>query len=376
VVGSGLSGPLPADRSTTGASIRSRVEWVDAAKAIAIFMVALAHSVQWTVPTGLAPEWWDRVNLLFIVFRMPLFFLASGLFAASVIARGWRELWRSRLSLLVWALLLWTVVRYLFFLAVPNPTGMDETDPVDLLLAPVRPSNGLWFLYALALFFVVLKLLRGRVDQRLQLAAAAVLSAWFFARADTGNIAWNGIGRYLVFFMIGCFLRDRIVRFVERRGIGTGVLLGAAFGATAVVILALQYRVPFLTSLLLGVSLLAVGAGLLVARFLLRFRWMRWLPVVGRHTLPVYVLHVLVVSALTSLLLIADGQRWLALAGPAVPVIVAAAAVGISLGIWRLTRDLPVLRYGYEAPDWFRGRPVPSSPHRRTADDAPPVRHD
>jgi len=275
---------------------------------------------------------------------------------------------------------LWTLVRHLFFLVVPSPIGLDETNLQNLLLAPVRPSNGLWFLYALALFFVVLKLLRGRVDRRLQLAAAALLSAWFFVRADTGNvlldggdtgnIAWNGMARYLVFFMAGCFFRVRIVRFVERRGIGTGLLLGGAFAVSVVVVFLLRFRVPLVTALLLGVSLLAVGAGLLVARFLLRFGWMRWLPAVGRHTLPVYVLHVLVVSALTSLLLLADGQRWLALAGPALPALVAASAVAISLGIWRLTRDLPVLRYGYAAPDWFRGRRSAGSSDRVARDDA------
>lgn len=337
---------------------RARVEWVDAAKGIAIFMVALAHSVQWTTLTELAPDIWNRINLLFIVFRMPLFFLASGLFAGAIIARSWRELWRSRLSLLVWALLLWTVIRFGFFSLIPNPAGFDETNLVDLLLAPVRPSNGLWFLYALAVFFAVTKLMRARVDWRLQLAGAGLLSVWFFARADTGNIAWNGICRYFVFFLIGCFLRDRIVAFVERRGLPTAVLFGSSFVASAVVLISLQTRVPFITGALAGVSLLAIGAGLVLARVLVRFRWMSWLSYLGRNTLPVYVLHVLFVSGITSLVLLAKGQRFVELLGPALPVLVAVVAVAASLGFWRVTRDLPVLRYGYATPQWFAGSPT------------------
>jgi uncharacterized membrane protein YcfT len=339
---------------------RTRVDWVDGAKGIAILLVALAHAVQWTVLSGLAPDVWNKINLVFIVFRMPLFFLAAGLFAASIITRTWPTLWRTRLSLLVWALLLWTVIRFGYFSLLPNPAGFDETNPVDLLLAPLRPSNGLWFLYALALFFIASKLMRNHIDWRVQIGVAAVLSVLFFARADTGNIAWNGIGRYFVFFLLGCYLRERILTFVNRPSQLGALWLGLGFGATflvsAGVILIVDARVPFITGTLVLVSLLALGAGLLVARFLVGFRAFDWLTYVGRNTLPIYVVHVLFVSALTSLLLLARGQTWLDRLGPALPLLVAGGAVAASLGFWHLVRDRPVLRYGFAVPAWFSGR--------------------
>lgn len=335
---------------------RSRVDWVDAAKGIAIMLVALAHAVQWTTLSGMAPEWWNTLNLALIVFRMPLFFLASGLFASSIIARSWPRLWRSRLSLLFWALLLWTVIRYLYFLVFPNPTPIDELSVIDLVLAPVRPSNGLWFLYALGLFFVATKLMRGRVDWRIQLAGAALLSIAFFARADTGNIAWNGMGRYFVFFIAGCYLRDPIMSFVERRGLPTAAWLATGFVATTAAIFALNSRFPPLTGLLIVSSALALGAGLLIARFVSGVRALRWITFIGRNTLPVYVVHVLFVSAITSLLLLGDGQPWLERLAPVLPLLVATGAIALSLGLWRLIRDLPVLRYAYSAPRWFSGR--------------------
>jgi uncharacterized membrane protein YcfT len=339
---------------------RTRITWVDTAKGIAIILVALAHSVQWTISAGIAPRAWDDINLLLIVFRMPLFFLASGLFAGSVLKRSWRELWRSRLSLLVWAFLLWTLVRFLFFTVVPNPGGTDETDPIDLLLSPLMPHNGLWFLYALTIFFVLAKLADGRVDWRVQVGVAtAIAVAWYAIRSTTsegtGNIAWDGMSRYLMFFLIGLHLRTAILAFVERRGLLSGIGFGLLFLVAAAGILVARGPFPLLTVGLVLVSVLAVLAGLVLARFLSGVRAADWITYIGRNTLPVYVVHVLFVSLTTSLLLLFDGQRWLDAIGPAVPLIVCGVAVAAALGYWRLTRDLPVLKYGFQAPRWFSG---------------------
>lgn len=342
--------------------VRTRVEWVDAAKGAAIVLVVLVHSGQWATLTNLVPEYWRTINLVLILFLMPLFFLASGLFAGAIVDRTWRELWRTRLSPLVWALLVWTVLRFCYFLVVPNPTGMDETNVVDLVLAPVRPSNGLWFLFALALFFVIAKLLRGRVDGRIQLAAAAVVSIAFFAGADTGNIAWNGMGRYVLFFWIGYLFRDAVTRFVERRGLAAGLGFGILFVAFAAAVLLVRSRVPLITGSLVLASLLAIAAGLVISRFFVRYRGMRWLPWIGRNTLPVYVTHIFFVNILIGGVLLVRDQPWVARVGPLLPLAVAALSATLAIGLWLATRDVPLLRLAYTPPAWFSGLPPQHRP--------------
>src|SRR5690606_34895356 len=135
-----------------------RVDWVDILKGIAILLVVLYHSAHLALPLEFATPWWRDVDETLSTFRMPAFFFASGLFARSVIRRPWGRFWSTRIALLVWIFVIWTVIRYVYFLVVPLETRPFETDVTALLLAPIWPSGGLWFLHALAFFFVLTKL--------------------------------------------------------------------------------------------------------------------------------------------------------------------------------------------------------------------------
>ena len=136
-------------------AVSSRVQWVDAAKGMAILLVALHHAVILLGQMDLTAGPWGQVNRTLQVFRMPLFFAASGLFAASVINRPWKVLWSSRLSLLAWVFLLWSVIRFLYFTVLPMEARPQETNLMKLLAAPLLPTSGLWFIHAL-LFFLSL----------------------------------------------------------------------------------------------------------------------------------------------------------------------------------------------------------------------------
>lgn len=336
----------------------SRVEWVDVAKGIAILLVVLYHSALIGMQTGLVNSAWDDLNDALAAFRMPMFFFASGLFAQSVVRRPWGRLWSSRLALLVWMFALWSVIRFAYFVVVPMEARPHETSLGRLVASPVLPSSGLWFLQALLLFFVAAKLLQP-IRARFVLGGAAVLSVLFSSVLSAGNFGYTNMARYLVFFLLGMYLRDRVLARNADPRPWHAALAVAAF---AVLIGSAQalgvLRVPGVMTVL---AALAVVAGCLLARALADTRLAAPLARLGRNTLPVYVAHVMVVAACLTVVgrLVPDPGPFV---GLVLPVLLVAVAVPTSLAIARSVRRHAVLRYLFEAPPFVTSLPATVRP--------------
>src|SRR5271168_2439708 len=83
----GTSGPT---RRSAARAAGGRVDWVDYAKGICIVMVVMMHSVL-GVEAASGQTGFMHVLVAFAKpFRMPDFFLISGLFLSLVIGRDWR----------------------------------------------------------------------------------------------------------------------------------------------------------------------------------------------------------------------------------------------------------------------------------------------
>jgi uncharacterized membrane protein YcfT len=279
------------ERASGAGTTDSRITWVDAAKGIAILLVVAHHTVMFLDEVGLAPAPVVAANSALASFRMPLFFLASGLFAAGPLAAPWRTLLHKRVAFFLYLYALWTLFRWMFFVAMPLEVDPDNSaDPKWLLWLPLLPGPSLWFLYALAVFSIVGKLMR-RVPAPVQLAAAAVLSA--FAGAGLlqfDSFAWTFMARYLFFFILGYHARHLIERLARSTSLLKAVLAAGACVAGAAGAVALDLRDILGIAFLL--NLFAVTFGVLFAAEIARFRVGRPLVVLGRQTLPVYLLHV------------------------------------------------------------------------------------
>ena len=180
----------------------SRVDWVDYAKGICIILVVMMHST-----LGVEKVAGDLTSLHPFIdwarpFRMPDFFLISGLFLASRIDRPWRNFLDSKVLHFIYFYILWMSIQLLAkaygILAEQGPHALFST----YVLGFIQPFGTLWFIYMLAIFFPVTKLLRN-VPMLLVFAVAAMLE---MAPIETGWTLIDEFAARYVYFYVGYWL--------------------------------------------------------------------------------------------------------------------------------------------------------------------------
>lgn len=271
----------------------SRLAWVDAAKGLSILLVVAHHAVSFLHTSGLAPPAVVAANTALASMRMPLFFLVSGLFVAGPLASSWRTLLHKRIAFFLYLFVVWTLLRFAFFhipaVAAVDPY-VDDTDVVALASALVVPGSGMWFIYALALFAVIGKLIRG-APVWLQLGAAGVLSAFVGAELlPFESEVWERMARHLFFFLVGWHARTLVER-VARSTTALRVTAGAVV-CVGCAVAAVTLGIRSVPGVALGLNVLAVTFGVLFAAWISRYRVGRPLVALGAQTLPVYLIHI------------------------------------------------------------------------------------
>lgn len=274
-----------------------RLDWVDMAKGISILMVVMLYA---TIGAGEAT---NNVGAFHYIigfatpFRMPEFFLISGLFLANVINRPWRKFADRRAVHYLYFYALWAVIHIVL------KVGLASADPLTALeqlgWAIIQPYGVLWFIYVLALVGVAAKVLKElRVPHWVVIAAAGVAS---MAHIDTASYALNQFAEYFVFFYAGYAFAPWIFKLVEKamampKAAIAGLILWAAINGYFVFTpgfaaeprhftmgLAEAPAIRFALALAGSVAL-CVAAGVFSLA-----NWMGWLRFIGQRSLVIYV---------------------------------------------------------------------------------------
>jgi uncharacterized membrane protein YcfT len=192
----------------TKASMGGRIDWVDYAKGFCIVAVVMMHSTL-GVEQALGRDGFMHAVVEFAKpFRMPDFFLISGLFLAQVIDRDWRTYLDRKVVHFVYFYLLWTAVQFAF----KAPLMMQEHGVAGAAYLYLEsfwePFGTLWFIYLLPIFFVVSKLARsyGIPPALVWLAAAALEST----NIATGSTVIDEFAARFVFFYTGYVFAPRV----------------------------------------------------------------------------------------------------------------------------------------------------------------------
>src|SRR5690606_21873915 len=193
------------------AEAASRVGWVDTAKGICIIFVVMMHS---TLGVGLAmgaEGWMHHVVAFARPFRMPDFFLISGLFLGLVIDRPWLRYIDRKVVHFLYFYILWLTIQ--FALKAPGmamENGMAAPF-VQYLHAFIQPFGTLWFVYILPIFFVLTRMLKS-LPVWFVLTCAAIFE---ILPIHTGWMLIDEFCARYVYFFVGYALAARIFALAD-----------------------------------------------------------------------------------------------------------------------------------------------------------------
>ena len=321
------SGTFAASPSPAAGS-SSRVDWVDYAKGICIIMVVMMHSV---LGVELAAGQTGFMHLLVAFakpFRMPDFFLISGLFLAVVINRDWRTYLDRKVVHFAYFYVLWVTIQFGF--KAPSFAAESNWSHVGFLYLEsfIEPFGTLWFIYLLPIFFVVTKATR-QIPAPVIWGLAALLE---MAHVATG---WTVIDEFcarFVYFYSGYLFADYVFALSERaRARPTLALIGLALWALAnAALVATGYSEWAGISLLLGFA--GACAIIIMGTLLARVHWLDFLRFCGQNSIVIYLAFFLPMAASRTLLLKSGVITDIGM----ISLIVTATGVLGALAIWRI----------------------------------------
>jgi len=323
-----------------------RVDWVDYAKGFCIIMVVMMHSTlgveQAAGQTGYMHAWVAFAK----PFRMPDFFMISGLFLVRVIDRDWKTYLDRKVLHFAYFYALWITIQFAFK-APGFAVSHGWLGTLGLYLeAFVQPFGTLWFIYLLPIFFVTVKLARNwGVPMPLLWLAAAALE---IAPVETGWIIVDEFASRFVYFLTGYMFAERIfalAALVQRQWSAAlaGLMIWAALNGTLVVTGASEWPVVSL-----GLGLVGAAAVVSVSALLANVHGLSALRFCGQNSIVIYLAFFLPMAASRAALL-----RLGVFDIGTVSLLVTAAGVIGALAIWWASRILR-LDFLFTRPARFR----------------------
>lgn len=279
-------------------NVAGRVDWVDSAKGICIIFVVMMHATLGVGEAMGGEGWMHHVVAFARPFRMPDFFLVSGLFLGLVMDRSWRRYLDRKVVHFAYFYVLWLTIQFGF-----KAPGMAAEHGVgwtagQYLWAYVQPFGTLWFIYILPVFFVFTRLVK-RLPVWLVLAWAALLET---LPVHTGWVVFDEFCARYVYFFAGYALATNIFALADWMRANRAKALG--FLAAWAVVNGLFVFTPVPAGLeplageaglaglpFVSLALGATGAMAIVAAASLvtgaaGMRWLEWL---GAHSIVVYL---------------------------------------------------------------------------------------
>jgi uncharacterized membrane protein YcfT len=352
----------------------NRLDWVDAAKGLSIILVVMMHSAY-----GVGEDLNGTGVLHYIIgfatpFRMPEFFLISGLFLSQVIDRPWRRYADRRVVHYLYFYVVWVAVDFILKSGIAQQDGAGMVK--GIALAMIQPYGVLWFIYMLAVFSVTAKLCAQlRLPHWLVIVVAATLQ---MAQIQSSSYAVTQFAAYFVFFYVGyagAAYVFRIVGAATRHPGRAWAALAAWAAAEAFLVfwpdgrvepMAMHMGLAAFAPLHLALAVAGAVALCVLACLLMRLPYTDWLRWLGAHSLVVYLAFTLPMSAVRIVL----AKTGLLTDPSAVAIVVFVSSVFAPVLLYLAIKRFGIGEFLFERPAWAhlpdgsdkRGKPLSVEP--------------
>ncbi|MGW5288818.1 acyltransferase family protein [Rhodococcus pyridinivorans] len=286
-----------------------RIAWPDAAKGLCMVLVVLGHSALWFDQQVQGNSTlWLTITDVFAPFRMPFFFLISGLFSVNALARPLQQS-RKRTIGLLWVYVLWTIL-FVARLFVPGASDGDNPPTAVEFLQSVLLPTPFWYLWALPVYFLftwlIFRVLSGRyrLVVLIPLVALSAVAPLIDAATDSimrepldplklGSVASNAL-----WFYLGACAPS--LWYALMKNARWSYLAGSLGLYCVLIVPVLAWGVRDESKILLAPLALFICSQAF-SLLSMRTRVMSFLQWVGRSTLSVYVLHMFAISVISAL---------------------------------------------------------------------------
>jgi fucose 4-O-acetylase-like acetyltransferase len=310
----------------------TRLNWIDYARGIAIILVVYRHVFEGLKSTKLLKDvgvniesylYLEQANIFFFSFRMPLFFAVSGVFiGASLAKRGFNSLVENKSRTILYPYFLWGFIQITIQILFSSFTNSKKmvTDYAYLFYQP-REVEQFWYLLALFNVTIVFAFLKSKTKinsiQQVGLGLILFLVSVLFSQY---KIEWgfvSDIFHYYIFLALGDALAHMILHGKLREFLSSWkafflliipfvisqyyfLTVNMDHRAISPKYLYVEYYQPLMFLLIALTGCLFI---ITVASLLEKYNTARWLRYLGRHSLYIYVMHVIVFAAVRILLM-------------------------------------------------------------------------
>ncbi len=272
-------------RAAPTQGLAKRVDWVDYSKGICIILVVMMHSVLGTELAAGATGYMHAVVEFAKPFRMPDFFLLSGLFLGVVIKRDWRTYFDRKVVHFAYFYVLWVTIQFAFK-ATTLAAGQGLGHLASLyLMAFIEPFGTLWFIYLLPIFFIATRM-TVKVPVALMLGLGAALE---MAQIHTGWTVPDEFAARFIYFYAGYVFAPQIFALSDYfRARPTLALTTIAVWFTVNLVL-VNAELSTWPGISLALGFAGALAIVIIGTLLAKAHWLDGLRMCGEHSIVIYL---------------------------------------------------------------------------------------